>query len=223
MKKMLITLAAMIAFIALAASAQAYTLTWDSYTASGVTVTAHGGNLITKTTAGYGGLGVDGPRNAEIGTGEDITFEFTDASQNVSSLSLSMLYSIVSYDDNYSNEIAKVTISSGGTDYVYTLTVNDGGLTATWADVANASSTTITALSPGTEGNGGVWTILNPFGSLAVDSIILTAIDNGAGNTGANSDYCFYAMTTAPTPIPGAVWLLGSGLLGLVGLRKFRG
>ncbi|QJB55338.1 hypothetical protein [Pseudodesulfovibrio sp. zrk46] len=33
----------------------------------------------------------------------------------------------------------------------------------------------------------------------------------------------FYAMASleaSPTPIPGAVWLLGSGLLGLVGLRR---
>jgi hypothetical protein len=27
-------------------------------------------------------------------------------------------------------------------------------------------------------------------------------------------------LTTAPTPIPGAIWLLGSGLVGLVGLRR---
>jgi len=31
-------------------------------------------------------------------------------------------------------------------------------------------------------------------------------------------DYTNTAVT--PTPIPGAVWLLGSGLLGLVGLKR---
>ncbi|MDP3425996.1 MAG: hypothetical protein Q8S17_01280, partial [Humidesulfovibrio sp.] len=30
------------------------------------------------------------------------------------------------------------------------------------------------------------------------------------------------APTVAPTPIPGAVWLLGSGLLGLIGFKRSR-
>jgi hypothetical protein len=34
--------------------------------------------------------------------------------------------------------------------------------------------------------------------------------------------YPYLVVTTAPVPIPGAVWLLGSGLLGLVGLRRLR-
>ncbi|MDT8299440.1 MAG: hypothetical protein RQ801_14130, partial [Spirochaetaceae bacterium] len=37
------------------------------------------------------------------------------------------------------------------------------------------------------------------------------------------TDLCGYALTgTASVPIPGAVWLLGSGLLGLVGIRRKR-
>jgi hypothetical protein len=39
----------------------------------------------------------------------------------------------------------------------------------------------------------------------------------GYGN-GMESEYWTYGATA--TPIPGAVWLLGSGLLGLVGLRR---
>ncbi|WP_419780245.1 hypothetical protein [Maridesulfovibrio sp.] len=41
---------------------------------------------------------------------------------------------------------------------------------------------------------------------------------------GGDKDYDDYILhgraSTAATPIPGAVWLLGSGLLGLIGLRK---
>ena len=49
-------------------------------------------------------------------------------------------------------------------------------------------------------------------------------------NVGATSDYYDFSPTKQfqvdvdPVPIPGAVWLLGSGLFGLLGLRrKFRG
>jgi len=45
------------------------------------------------------------------------------------------------------------------------------------------------------------------------------------GPDGKN-DYYFVlgigVQPTNPVPIPGAVWLLGSGLVGLAGLRKFR-
>lgn len=44
------------------------------------------------------------------------------------------------------------------------------------------------------------------------------------GMTGPRTDRLWYlgawAVAPAPIPIPGAVWLLGSGLVGLVGLRK---
>ena len=40
--------------------------------------------------------------------------------------------------------------------------------------------------------------------------------------TGANDGYAIDGITTSNTPIPAAAWLLGSGLLGLVGLRRVR-
>jgi hypothetical protein len=43
------------------------------------------------------------------------------------------------------------------------------------------------------------------------------------GRSWLDHDYNDVTATTATaTPIPGAVWLLGSGLVGLVGVRKFR-
>jgi hypothetical protein len=35
-----------------------------------------------------------------------------------------------------------------------------------------------------------------------------------------NISYVDFQATASPVPIPGAVWLLGSGLIGLVGLRR---
>lgn len=37
---------------------------------------------------------------------------------------------------------------------------------------------------------------------------------------GGDADYDDFVLHGAPTPIPGAIWLLGSGLIGLVGLRR---
>lgn len=49
------------------------------------------------------------------------------------------------------------------------------------------------------------------------DSAINGVTFNAAGGDG----YAIDSVSTA-TPIPGAVWLLGSGLIGLIGLRRFR-
>ena len=70
------------------------------------------------------------------------------------------------------------------------------------------------------ENHGGAWQIVNPFLGLAIDSIVLTALDNGGGTAYLNSDFGFLEMSTSPTPIPGAAWLLGTGLVGLLGLRR---
>jgi len=59
---------------------------------------------------------------------------------------------------------------------------------------------------------------LNPTGN----TLLITA-----GQKGGNLDdfeftnlYLAYESAAAPVPVPAAVWLLGSGLLGLVGLRR---
>jgi hypothetical protein len=55
---------------------------------------------------------------------------------------------------------------------------------------------------------------LNYF-AFSSDSLISSVTFHDAGNDG----YAVDNISTA-TPIPGAVWLLGSGLLGLIGLRR---
>ncbi len=53
----------------------------------------------------------------------------------------------------------------------------------------------------------------------------LKIIDTTAANGGTTGDgYDIDAVAVSPTPIPGAAWLLGTGLLGLIGLRgRFKG
>ena len=46
----------------------------------------------------------------------------------------------------------------------------------------------------------------------------VTAGDNGT--TSVNIESVYVRSTPTPTPVPAAVWLLGSGLLGLVGVRR---
>ncbi|QJB55368.1 hypothetical protein [Pseudodesulfovibrio sp. zrk46] len=55
--------------------------------------------------------------------------------------------------------------------------------------------------------------------SFLVDALRIT-ININASTTWEEIDAVALLGTTAPTPIPGAIWLLGSGLLGLVGLRR---
>jgi hypothetical protein len=37
-----------------------------------------------------------------------------------------------------------------------------------------------------------------------------------------SASYLFYRVDTTPVPLPPSVYLFGSGLVGLIGLRRFR-
>jgi hypothetical protein len=45
-------------------------------------------------------------------------------------------------------------------------------------------------------------------------------IDVFNGSTSYAVEVLTSTLTVSPTPIPGAIWLLGSGLVGLVGIRR---
>lgn len=68
-----------------------------------------------------------------------------------------------------------------------------------------------------------VWTL----SAGATFSDVIAALDSGdmrvglhVQSVGPDGELSFAAVT--PTPVPGAVWLFGTGLVGLVGLRRFR-
>ena len=134
----------------------------------------------------------------------------------MASLTLGFLYPNGQYDDT-ANEIATVKAVSDGVTYTYSLTAT-GWYTADWS-----GSGSVDNVAQAITGDDGMWELTDPFGDLAVDSIILTVLGTSTRcpSTDNNYDFSFYAMsTTNATPIPGAVWLLGAGLLGLVGYRK---
>jgi hypothetical protein len=228
MKKLFITFFAMGLLLALCGMAQAYSWnvetdfaffdgTTNLYTLpDGTTIASTGGNLqyaLGNSPVNVPGLGVVGTPAGEISVGQTIKFTFAQ-SQVVGSLSLSLLYAKGDALDT-ADERAQITVNySNGTTGVYTLFAN-GSYTGIWSGSGSVACDDPTQ---------GLWTLTDPFGTLGVDSISLTALNNYGGYSDyRNSDFGFYALETTPTPIPGAVWLLGSGLVGLVGLRrKFR-
>ncbi len=51
-------------------------------------------------------------------------------------------------------------------------------------------------------------------------SFLVNSIQFFAGNGDPRNEYSVAGFVGSPVPIPGAVWLLGSGLLGLIGVRR---
>ena len=59
---------------------------------------------------------------------------------------------------------------------------------------------------------------------LTAGTLIIGMNDDGIKNacTDDFDDFILAASKAAPTPVPGAVWLLGSGLLGMMGFKRAR-
>lgn len=82
-----------------------------------------------------------------------------------------------------------------------------------WTETDGAQKITDILLAEGIDITG--W-ILSSATAISADG--LTIVGNGSLN--GSLETWMVTLDAAPTPIPGAIWLLGSGLVGLVGLRK---
>jgi len=58
--------------------------------------------------------------------------------------------------------------------------------------------------------------------SLRLGDSVFVGFTAGTGSLDDNHDILSFSVTTSPVPLPGAAWLLGSGVLGLAGLARRR-
>ena len=97
------------------------------------------------------------------------------------------------------------------------LTVYSFGPGASTVSIFDGTDWTLLGSIPGTSPGNIVTTDWN-FGG--IDNVSLVRIDKSSGTMGKFFD-AFEGHH--PVPIPGAVWLLGSGLVGLIGIRRRKG
>lgn len=147
--------------------------------------------------------------------GEAITITFATP-QRLDSISLAFLFSSGNFGDTVGETARLSTPSASGDLAVLTAT------TASWSGPGGS----VLNVSPGNSGGAGLWTILDPFGAIAVTSLTLRALQVGAGPAGsANSDFSFSRLeASAPPPVaiaePLSAVLLGAGLGGLALFRR---
>lgn len=167
-----------------------------------------------NAVGGYQGVGVEGATAGEVDIGESILANFN---QNyvISQFTLGLLFAPPAHGDV--QETAKVTVNFANattTDYFFTATSAN---TATWSGVGSF----VQNLSAAVAGQGGVWSILNPFGNQLISSISFTAVPGSCGGSNCNqSDFSLVSVTAVPEAETYAMMLAGLGLMGAIARRR---
>ena len=161
-----------------------------SYTVGNVTATPIGGKLFQDS---IDGLGVRGGENDEINVGESLTFTISGG-MNMTGVWITDLFAwaVPEPGENFRANEFGYLILNGTTRFDFVAVDQYSG-------------------SGGSNGNFFV-----DFGTtFRADSIQFFA-----GNNDPLNEYSVAGFEGGQVPIPGAVWLLGSGLLGLIGVRR---
>jgi len=144
------------------------------------------------------GIGVG---NDELNNNEIVTLTFTE------DVLLSGFYFLDLYDGS-----SRAVKNTDGKEFY----------TQEEATVTLPDLTTLTILGTETGGQGGFaeLTGFSPITILAGQAVTFTA-DVFKGDDG-NNDYALAGITVNAIPLPGAVWLFGSALVGFAGFNRFR-
>lgn len=197
------------------------TVTKDGQTAG--TDANLGGYLSSKTVNGVTGVGVYGDPSPTHGTLEEIDYgeEITatlPAAKIIQSIDLAFLYQPGEFGDVV-YEVAEIVTAYGSGFLKVT-----GDTTAEWT--FNGITQVLTALSPSLDGKndavagGGLYSIVNPFGDLAVSSIAFNSVNlNGdKSDNYRQSDYSVAGIKAVPEPS----LMIGLGAVGSLLLASRR-
>jgi hypothetical protein len=218
-----ITLAIALAVASLAPSAYADTVTinFDSLTVAPGSYIS--GAPVTNYLAGYG-ITLSGMKSGEIVTVSNLTSPNcpTEAPSPPNVFGVWEPYQISTFTLNFSTPVNNFSFDRFGSIGIYN---TNGTAMGPWSATAyNASG--------GNLGSAGD-PLISTYGDVPVKSFTIAApgishidfIGNNEGWTG----YCLpmidnlsFTTSPAPVPLPGSLLLLGSGLLGLAGWRRFR-
>jgi hypothetical protein len=190
---------------------------------TGATLKTSGGKFTNATSGGIGPtpyIGINGGsvRN-ELDGSQRLTFSFTGTGAVINEITLGMLF-LAGQAGDVANEAAQLKTSGGPCT---------GGAVAACilsaTGVFKGSAVNVTNLSPATGGNGGIFKIVNPFGTDMISQLQLSPwLISGRG--AANSDFGLIGITytTTAIPEPASLALVGLGVIGLAvaGRRRTR-
>jgi hypothetical protein len=174
-------------------------------------VTGIGGSFTKITSAGNQSQTVVGVSTGFVPSesdtdGEQFTINFSAGGAVVNEITLGLLFREGEWGVAV-NEAATLRTNTGECSTLNCLLTADArfkGLTAG-----------VSTLSQGVEGQGGIFRILNPFGSTVLTQLELMAFNaGGSGSTASSFGLVSVVYTTVPEP--GTLPLVGLGLLSLV-------